>query len=176
MLTRLFAAEYGAADPALEARRVTAAPAVGRALQLTNILLDWPGDVRAGRCYVPRDWLGEAGIEPRDLVDGGGPEVTAVARRLERKARAALATVPDYLELFPVRRVRYRLFCLWPALWALGSLDHARRDPEFPWGPRRPRLPRRRVWSAALLSSFAVLHPAALRALYRRAERAPGGA
>lgn len=169
MLTRLFAAEYGPAEPALEARRLAAAPVVGAALQLTNILLDWPADVRGGRCYLPASWLAEAGVTPRDLVDHGGPGTIAVARRLEAKAREALSRVPDYLDLIPVRRVRYRLFCVWPALWALGSLRNARRDPEFPWGPRRPKLPRAGVWGAALVSTFAVHRPAALRGLYARA-------
>jgi phytoene/squalene synthetase len=166
MLTRLFAAEYGPADPALEARRVAAAPAVGQALQLTNILLDWPSDVRNGRCYLPATWLAEAALTPRDLVDRAGPGTLALARRLERKAREALARVPEYVDLIPARRVRYRLFCLWPALWALGSLRHARRDPEFPWGPRRPKLPRAEVWRAALGSAFAGHHPATLRGFY----------
>jgi len=166
MLTRLFAAEYGAGSAALQERRLAAAPAVGQALQLTNILLDWPSDVRHGRCYLPGSWLAEAGITPRELVGRAVPEALAVAQRLESKARAALAQVPDYLELIPVRRVRYRLFCLWPALWALASLRHARRDPEFPWGPRRPRLPRAEVWRAALISSLAVHNAATLRRLY----------
>lgn len=166
MLTRLFAAEYGAADPALEARRLAAAPAVGQALQLTNILLDWPNDVRRGRCYLPASWLAEAGITARELVDHGGPGTVAVARRLEAKARVALEQVPAYVELIPVRRVRYRLFCLWPALWALASLRHARRDPEFPWGPRRPRLPRTELWRSALGSALAVYNAGALRRLY----------
>jgi farnesyl-diphosphate farnesyltransferase len=171
MLTRLFAAEYGSADPALEARRLAAAPAVGQALQLTNILLDWPSDVRSGRCYVPGSWLAETGVTPRDLVDRAGPGTLALARRLERKAREALARVPEYVDLIPVRRVRYRLFCLWPALWALGSLRHARRDPEFPWGPHRPKLPRSEVWTAAIGSVFAVFHPATMRRMYERTAR-----
>jgi farnesyl-diphosphate farnesyltransferase len=166
MLTRLFAAEYGPADPALEARRLAAAPAVGQALQLTNILLDWPSDVRNGRCYLPASWLAEADVTPRDLVDRAGPGTLALARRLERKAREALARVPEYLDLIPVRRVRYRLFCLWPALWALGSLRHARQDPEFPWGPRRPKLPRAEVWSVALGSALAGHSSATLRGFY----------
>ncbi len=166
MLTRLFAAEYGPADAATEERRLAAAPVVGQALQLTNILLDWPNDVRRGRCYLPASWLAEAGITPPGLVDHALPGTLSVARRLEAKARQALARVPDYLDLLPARRVRYRLFCLWPALWALGSLRHARRDPEFPWGPRRPRLPRLELWRAALGSALAVHHTATLRRLY----------
>ena len=171
MLTRLLAAEYGSADPALEARRLASAPAVGQALQLTNILLDWPSDVRNGRCYVPGSWLAEACLTPRDLVDRAEPGVREVARRVERKAREALDRVPDYLDLIPVRRVRYRLFCLWPALWALRSLRHAHRDPEFPWGPRRPKLPRSEVWRSAIGSVFAVLHPATMRRMYERTAR-----
>jgi farnesyl-diphosphate farnesyltransferase len=171
MLTRLFAAEYGAGDLSTHERRLTAAPLVGRALQLTNILLDWPTDVRRGRCYLPASWLAEAGITPRELVDHAIPGAIAVARRLESKAREALARVPDYLDLIPARRVRYRLFCLWPALWALASLRHAGRDPEFPWGPRRPRLPRAEVWGAAFSSTLAVHHRATLRRLYALAGR-----
>lgn len=178
MLTRLFAAEYGGGEPATQERRLAAAPMVGRALQLTNILLDWPNDVRRGRCYLPASWLADAGITPRELVDRPGPGPVALAGRLETKALEALARVPDYLDLIPVRHARYRLFCLWPALWALASLRHARRDPEFPWGPRRPRLPRSEIWSAALGSALAVHHGTSTRGLYelaaRRAAEPPG--
>jgi farnesyl-diphosphate farnesyltransferase len=145
MLTRLYTIAYGADDAARQARRLELAPLVGRALQLTNILLDWPSDVRRGRCYVPAAWLAEHRLEPRDLVERERPEVRALAARLETKALAALARVPDYLDLIPAHHLRYRLFCLWPAVWAVRSLRHARSDREFPWGPRRPKLPRQEI-------------------------------
>lgn len=166
MLTRLFGAVHGVSDPETGRRRLALAPEVGRALQLTNILLDWPVDMRRGRCHVPASWLDEHRLTPRDLIRGDRPEVRAVAQRLERKARAALARVPDYLDLIPVRRVRYRLFCLLPAVWAQRSLRHARRDPEFPWGPRRPRLPRGELLRASLATFASVHHGRALRRLY----------
>jgi farnesyl-diphosphate farnesyltransferase len=168
MLTELFAAEYGVGDVATQERRLALAPIVGEALQLTNILLDWPNDIRRGRCYVPASWLAPAGLSPADLVRGGAPAVREVARRLEARARAALERVPDYIDLIPVRRVRYRLFCLWPALWALGSLRHARLDPEFPWGPRRPKLPRVEIWRSAIGSTLAVHHASTMRRMYAR--------
>jgi farnesyl-diphosphate farnesyltransferase len=166
MLTRLLAAGIASEEPARAERRMALAPAVGEALQLTNILLDWPNDIRRGRCYVPAAWLAEHGLEPRDLVERDRPEVREIARRLESLARDALTRVPDYLELVPPRFVRYRLFCLWPALWALASLRHARRDPEFPWGARRPRLPRGELWRSVAASTFALPGGAALRRLW----------
>jgi len=150
MLTRLFEARQPPGDPALERRRLELSPSVGEALQLTNILLDWPADLRRGRCHLPAAWLAEHGLVPGDLVGSARPGVTALERRLEALARAALARVPDYLDALPARVLRYRLFALLPALWGLASLEHARSDPRFPWGARRPRLPRARLWGEAL--------------------------
>ncbi|MBV9539471.1 MAG: presqualene diphosphate synthase HpnD [Acidisphaera sp.] len=47
-------------DASAEADRV--AYALGRALQLTNILRDLAEDAAVGRLYLPREWLEEAGI------------------------------------------------------------------------------------------------------------------
>jgi farnesyl-diphosphate farnesyltransferase len=152
MLTRLYALAHGGDGTPSHARRLELAPRVGQALQLTNILLDWPSDVRKGRCHVPSSWLEEAGLRPADLVSVDRPEARALARRLEAKALSALACVPDYVDAVPARHLRYRLFCLWPALWAVGSLRQARRDPEFPWGPRRPKLPRHELWRSSIAS------------------------
>lgn len=163
MLTKLYAEAYHAEDGAARARRLELAPEVGRALQLTNILLDWPSDLRRGRCYLPASWLASYGVRPADLVDRDRPESRALARRLEDKALGALARVPDYVDAVPARHLRYRLFCLWPALWALGSLRQARRDPQFPWGPRRPKLPRAELWRTSLASLLTADHGGQLR-------------
>lgn len=169
MLTRLAAAGAGE-DAGAFARRLELAPVVGEGLQLTNILLDWPVDVRQGRCHVPADWLAAAGLAPGELAGPARPEVDRLSRRLEALARAALARVPDYLDLVPSRAVRYRLFVLMPALWALASLEHARRDPEFPRG-RRPRLPRARLWREAAAGLLGHRGPALARL---RTAAAPG--
>ena len=81
MLTRLFERRLGGHDPLREVRRERA-PRVGEALQLTNILLDLPGDVRRGRCYVPARWLAEHGLTPGTLVAAPSAASRAVARRL----------------------------------------------------------------------------------------------
>jgi len=163
MLTKLYGDAYGLADTSAQAFRLELAPVVGRALQLTNILLDWPSDIRRGRCYLPATWLEECGVRPAELVDRECGASRVLARRLEAKALESLSCVPDYVDAVPVRHLRYRLFCLWPALWALGSLRHARLDPQFPWGPRRPKLPRAELWRTSLASLFTAGHGAQLR-------------
>jgi farnesyl-diphosphate farnesyltransferase len=176
MLTRLARLE-SPADEATEARRLALAPVVGEALQLTNILLDWPVDVRRGRCHLPAEWLAEHRLAPHELTGADHPGVRAIAGRLEALARDALGRVPDYVALFPGGRVRYRLFCVWPALWAAGSLRAARGDPEFPWGVRRPRITKRALWGLALAALLRVRSDRAIRALFERelAAREPPG-
>ncbi len=58
---RLSVRAFGDASPAAD--RV--AHALGRALQLTNILRDIAEDAARGRLYLPREWLDEAGV-PHD--------------------------------------------------------------------------------------------------------------
>ena len=150
------------------ARRLALSPMVGQALQLTNILLDWPHDVRRGRCYLPASWLAEAGITMHELVGSPHKAIPPLRDRLERKARAALAQVPEYIERVPTRLWRYRLFCLWPALWSLGSLARTRQTPDFPWGPERPRMLRSEVMLDALAAVFTVHRGDSMRWHFRR--------
>ena len=42
---------------------------LGLAFQLTNIARDVVEDARAGRCYLPAEWLDEAGLAASDLAD-----------------------------------------------------------------------------------------------------------
>lgn len=148
MLTRLFAQTGRLADDAMQAERLALSPVVGEALQLTNILLDWPSDARGGRCYLPASWLALHGLEPATLLDAQHRAQTReLVLRLEGLAHAALDRVPDYLALIPTRFVRYRLFCLWPALWARASVRVVSRDPQFPFGELRPKLSRQTLWS-----------------------------
>jgi hypothetical protein len=85
-------------------------------------------------------------------VDRERREVSALASRLEAKALAALAGVPDYLDLIPARHVRYRLFCLWPAIWAVRSAAPCAARPSIPVGPAAAELPRQVVYGTTLRS------------------------
>jgi phytoene synthase len=58
---------------------------LGIAFQLANIARDVVEDHAAGRCYLPGDWLRDAGIEPRDLL----AHRTELARIIARLAACA---------------------------------------------------------------------------------------
>lgn len=60
---------------------------LGLAFQLANIARDVAEDAAAGRCYLPRDWLAEQGIDPLDPM-ATPDRVAVLARRMA--ARAAL--------------------------------------------------------------------------------------
>ena len=166
MLTRLFERRAGDTGTPLARERLRLAPIVGEALQLTNILLDWPRDLRAGRSHVPGSWLAEHGLSVRALGRRDSPGHRQLAVRLEAMARAALAQIPDYLQLVPVAYLRYRAFCLWPSLWARASLERAMRDARFPDSPARPRLSRTELWGWAVRSLPALRDDRALRRMF----------
>jgi farnesyl-diphosphate farnesyltransferase len=167
MLTRLVARGLPDDDADTVRRRLELAPVVGEALQLTNILLDWPVDLRGGRCHVPASWLATHGLTPRALVQPS-PAAHELSLRLASLAHQALDRVPDYLETLPTREHRYRLFCLLPALWARSSLRLALSDAQFHSRPHRPRLSR---WDVVLDGAIGVAvhahHGATRRALLR---------
>lgn len=91
---RLSVRAFGDASPAAD--RV--AYALGRALQLTNILRDIAEDAERGRIYLPGRWLDEAGVprDPRAIVGAAGlsavcDRVAALAQGYFRDAEAAMA-------------------------------------------------------------------------------------
>ena len=75
-------------DPSAAAHRV--ADALGRALQLTNILRDLDEDARRGRLYLPREILDRHGIRGADPVDGAAPSGAAGGLPRSRRDRRAV--------------------------------------------------------------------------------------
>jgi squalene synthase HpnD len=77
-------------DPSADAHRV--AEALGRALQLTNILRDLDEDARRGRLYLPCEILGRQGIRGSDPAAVlSHPSLPAVCRELAAIAEAHFA-------------------------------------------------------------------------------------
>ncbi|MFN3577345.1 MAG: 15-cis-phytoene synthase, partial [Tabrizicola sp.] len=76
---------------------------LGLAMQLTNIARDLGEDARAGRLFLPLDWLAEAGIEaegfladprPSPALAGVVRRLLAVADDLYRRAGAGVSVLP----------------------------------------------------------------------------------
>lgn len=87
---------------------------LGIAFQLGNIARDVAEDHAAGRCYLPGEWLSEAGIAQADLL--APDHRAAVAEMVQRLA--ALAQVYEASARVGARRLRFRQ--RWAVLSAAG--------------------------------------------------------
>jgi phytoene synthase len=76
---------------------------LGVAMQLTNIARDVGEDARAGRLYLPRDWMREAGLDPEEWLANPGfsaplgrviERLLRTAQALYQRADAGLAKLP----------------------------------------------------------------------------------
>ncbi len=90
----------GAVSPAAVAR----AADLGVAMQLTNIARDVGEDARAGRLYLPREWLIDAGIEPEAWLASPRftPALAMVVARLLRVADVYYQRAEAGIPLLPV--------------------------------------------------------------------------
>jgi farnesyl-diphosphate farnesyltransferase len=93
----------------------------GKGLQLVNILRDLPADLRAGRCYLPLDELGQVGATAETLLTSPRPAREVVGRWLTQ-AEAWLGDGERYIRAINPFRVRYA--CILP--WRIGVETVAR--------------------------------------------------
>jgi phytoene synthase len=84
---RLSVRAFGDSSPAAD----QVAWALGRALQLTNILRDVDEDAGRGRLYLPREWLEEAGVPLDAAAALASPALPVVCERVLVRARALFA-------------------------------------------------------------------------------------
>ncbi|MEM1362096.1 MAG: phytoene/squalene synthase family protein [Pseudomonadota bacterium] len=77
---------------------------LGVAMQLTNISRDVGEDARAGRLYLPLDWLREVGLTPQDFLQNAqaGAEIRLLVRRLLHEADGLYARSEAGVGLLPV--------------------------------------------------------------------------
>jgi phytoene synthase len=76
---------------------------LGAAMQLTNIARDVGEDARAGRLFLPLDWLAEAGIAPEGFLADprATPEVRGLVRRLLAEAQTLYARAKAGIAMLP---------------------------------------------------------------------------
>jgi len=137
----------------------------GKALQLTNVLRDVPGDLAHGRCYLPARELAALGLGPRDLLEpSGAARARPLYRRLLGLALEHYNVAWDYTLAIPRLEWRMRLACTWPLLIGLATLAALTAHPN-PLGAMAPiKIPRRAVRALLARSAFTVWSNRALAA------------
>jgi phytoene synthase len=78
---------------------------LGVAMQLTNIARDVGEDARAGRLYLPLDWLTEAGLEAEEFLAqrDAGPDTRRLVRRLLAEAQRLYLRAEAGIPALPLR-------------------------------------------------------------------------
>lgn len=103
---------------------------LGKALQRVNVLRDLAGDLRRGRCYLPRTSLAEVGLVPADLYF---PDVMGRLKPLLDAEIAAtrrdLAAGQEFFRYLPHHWVRMRAAAALPAVLARRTLDRIAANP-----------------------------------------------
>ena len=107
---------------------------LGRALQLTNILRDLDEDAAAGRLYLPREFLADAGIradDPRAVI--GRLEIETVCRRVAEMAHG------HYRAADTIMRARPRGILRAPRLMGAVYAQILAKMERAGWAPPRKR-------------------------------------
>ncbi|RED12903.1 15-cis-phytoene synthase [Pontivivens insulae] len=88
-----------------EADALARACDLGVAMQLTNIARDVGEDARAGRLYLPTDWMTEAGIDPDAFLANPvpGTEIASVTRRMLVEADRLYRRATSGIQVLPAR-------------------------------------------------------------------------
>ncbi len=100
----------------------------GKGLQLVNILRDLPQDLQKGRCYLPRQALMAAGLNPVDLLTvSNQTALRPIYDSYLGRARDHLQAGWNYTNALPIGQFRLRLACAWPILIGAKTLAKLRR-------------------------------------------------
>ena len=144
----------------------------GKALQMTNVLRDVPGDLRHGRCYLPADELARLGLGPQDLLDpGAGPAVRPLLGRLIAGALEHYDVAWRYTLAIPRAEWRMRLACAWPLLIGQATLGVLARHPAPLAAPAPVKISRAAVRAILARSAVTVWSDRALAAEAARCRR-----
>lgn len=141
----------------------------GKALQMTNVLRDVPGDLRQGRCYLPARALAALGLSPSDLLDPArSPAARPLLRRLLGLALAHYDAAWAYTLAIPRGEWRMRLACVWPLMIGLETIAALAAHPDPVAAAPPVKISRTRVRAILARSLVAVWSNGTLGAEARR--------
>ncbi|HTI03589.1 MAG TPA: presqualene diphosphate synthase HpnD [Acidisoma sp.] len=116
---RLSVRAFGDSSPAAD--RV--AWCLGRALQLTNILRDIGEDAARSRLYLPREWLGQAGVPLNPQAAVASPGLPAVCARVADLARDYYRGAEEAMALCDPRAMKPARMMAAPYRALLGRME-----------------------------------------------------
>ena len=136
MLTELFCLEKGLASfrSALARQQIH----FGIALQMTNIVKDYPRDLQREWCYLPQTLTDRLGLTLEQLARNPLAYRAAINADIIPQIVPHLDGAYRYIESLPVSFKEIRMFCIIPFVLAYHTLAHLRRTLE-------DKLPRQRV-------------------------------
>lgn len=144
----------------------------GKALQITNVLRDVPGDLRHGRCYLPAQELARLGLDPVDLLDPGRTgRVRPLLHRLLALGLEHYDVAWQYTLAIPRLEWRMRLACAWPLMIGLATVRALAAHPDPLAAPEPVKISRREVRAILARSLVLVWSDAALVAEAHRLRR-----
>lgn len=129
--TEICAAHIPGLSHLAEPERLSQGVALGKALQLTNVVRDMASDLRIGRCYVPEPLLTKHGLSSERLFAlTQRPPVDLTEARAMRHLTGELLALGmarcdeawPYVLAIPTQQVRLRLACIWPLWLAVDTL------------------------------------------------------
>lgn len=104
--------------------------AMGKGLQITNILRDIPKDLRLGRCYLPEPELAAAELKPGDLLDPKtAPRLRPVLKKWLAWGLGQLDQGRGYVVQMP--SMRLKAAAGWPLILSLRTLELVGRSPRL---------------------------------------------
>lgn len=144
---------------------------LGKGLQLVNILRDLPADLRAGRCYLPRERCEPLGLQPETLLDASNePAFLRLYHDYLDLAESHFNAGWRYTNMLPFQQFRVRLACAWPIL--IGATTIAKlRAANVTHLRQRVKVSRGEIRGIMARSLLAVALPFCWRRLYPVSER-----
>ncbi|MDR1124415.1 MAG: squalene/phytoene synthase family protein [Elusimicrobiota bacterium] len=127
--------------------------AVGRALQITNILRDLPADAAIGRCYLPLTDLTAQNLLPQDLLNKKNyKKLRPVIFKWINFGVENISAAPDFMAKIPRMQLGARAAVAWPVLWSLDTLLLLAKAKNLLDKKRRVRISKTTIWLTIFLS------------------------
>ena len=120
MLTRIFCLRESilSSKSDLEKRQIQ----FGLALQLTNIIKDYPNDIKRGWCYIPASITGKYEIEPEEIICLSTEQRKGILKELIPRVVEHFNSTLEYISVIPEAEKSVRMFCIIPFVLAYNTL------------------------------------------------------